>query len=426
MALALFTASFIASSCIEANAQALGPQERTLVEAYNASGTALFKDFAAKPGNIVFSPYSIGTAMAMALQGARGENGRQMAGVFKQTLPREEIAEANATVRAALQSYDKSGAKCPGGLKPSDANCQGVPSASLLIANALMLGPRGELVSGEYAGLLKDKYGADIFKNAGVDEINNWVNRATQGKIDRIVDRVDPNNVATLLDAVYFNAKWAARFHKGATIAERFNLNVRAHMDVPTMHLQADFAITPRLGNRVAQPASYRAIRLPYEVGSLGMIILLPDAVDGAALIAQHIDAREWAEIAATLRDPANEKFIDHVLPRFKTKFTADLASPFTQQGMVRAFDPKLADFSGISGKPPTQVPLFISAIAHRAMIDVMEDGTEATAATSVAVAVASVRRPSETFRIDHPFLFALMDDASGAILFQGRITDPK
>jgi serpin B len=404
---AAVAASVVATFCArEAVAQDHDARERALVDAYDASGVALFKEFSAKPGNIVFSPYSIGTAMAMVLAGARGDTERETAAVLKQTLGRDQIADANGTVRATLMSDDKSGAKSP-------------PSVSLLIANALMLGPRGDLVSDDYTALLKDKYDAEIFKNAGLDAINGWVNRKTQGNIDRIIDRLDPNNVATLLDAVYFKAKWAAPFRKERTAGARFDLSPGQHADVPTMHQSDDMAIATRAG--------YRAIRLPYAIGSLGMIILLPDAIDGAAPLAQRLDAREWAEVAAALHDPANEKFVDLALPRFKTKFGAELAPLFARQGMIRALDPKLADFSGISGKPPSQAPLFISSIVHRAMIDVMEEGTEAAAVTGVGVAKASVvRRPSETFRVDHPFLFAITDDATGAILFQGRITDPR
>ena len=96
---------------------------------------------------------------------------------------------------------------------------------------------------------------------------------------------------------------------------------------------------------------------------------------------------------------------------------------------MSRAFDPKRADFSGMTGRPASQVPVAIGSIVHRAVIDVMEDGTEAAAATAISVVATSARRPPEekqVFHVDRPFLFAIIDDASGAILFQGRIVDPR
>jgi serpin B len=96
---------------------------------------------------------------------------------------------------------------------------------------------------------------------------------------------------------------------------------------------------------------------------------------------------------------------------------------------MARAFDPKRADFSGMTGRPAGQGAFAIGAIVHRAVIDVMEDGTEAAAATAISVVAASAQRPPEelqVFHVDRPFWFAIMDEASGAVLFQGRIADPR
>jgi serpin B len=96
---------------------------------------------------------------------------------------------------------------------------------------------------------------------------------------------------------------------------------------------------------------------------------------------------------------------------------------------MSRAFEPKRADFSGMTGRPAAQVPVAIGSIVHRAVIDVMEDGTEAAAATAISVVAAAAQRPPEekqVFHVDHPFWFAIVEDNSGAVLFQGRIVDPR
>lgn len=441
--------ALVACCAQSALAQQRAPQDaaHTLVEAYNASGVALFGQFSSTSGNIVFSPYSIGSAMAMVLAGARGETEREMAGVLKLRLTPAEIDAANDAVRRVLAGYDKSGEPphCRDGFTLVDNRCEGTPnangncslggrregslcvappviapSASVMIANALMLTGRGDLVAADYVALLRDKYGAEILQNAGLAEVNGWVNRKTEGKIDRILNRLDPSNAAAVLDAIYFKAKWATHFSKGATKDEPFNLSREQRVEVPTMHLRARLAVSAR--------ADYRAIRLPYEIGALAMIILLPNEVDGLAGVTQRIDAGEWAEVAEALRAAASEKLVDLALPRFKATFSADLVPSFVQQGMTRAFDTKLADFSGITGHLPSETPAAIGAILHRAIIDVMEDGTEAAAATAVTVSVLSAPRPQqpEVFQVDRPFLFALIDNASGAILFQGRIVDPR
>ncbi len=442
---AAVVATLTAGGAAAQPAQAAQDDAHALVAAYNASGVELFRQFAAKPGNIVFSPYSIGTAMAMALAGARGENAREMARVLQQSLPRGRIDAANGAVRAKLAAYDRTGAtpRCPGDLQLSGDHCEGAPdtrgfcafpgrrqgdicvvapihppSATLMVANALMLARRADVVADDYVTLLNDKYGAEVFKNAGLAEVNGWVDRKTRGKIDRILDRLDANAAAVILDAVYFKAKWATRFRKEATGGEFFSLSRRHKAKVPTMHLHAHLAVAARPG--------YRAIRLPYEVDALGMIILVPDEIEGATLLAQRFDAREWTDVAAALRLPENEKLVDLALPRFKASFRADLAASFARQGMARAFDLKRADFSGITGQPPSQVPLAISSIVHRAVIDVMEDGTEAAAATAVVMPAGAAPRQALAFNVDRPFLFALVDDASGATLFAGRVVDPR
>jgi serpin B len=147
------------------------------------------------------------------------------------------------------------------------------PSAKLAVADALMLTRHGGLVAKSYEALVKDKYAAEVFQNATIGDVNGWVNRKTEGKIDQILDRLDPDSAAVLLNAVYFKAKWAAVFSKDATKDEAFNLTSSQKVPVAMMHKIAIYKLVARPG--------YRAIRLPYNVGALGMIIVLPDAIDG-------------------------------------------------------------------------------------------------------------------------------------------------
>jgi serpin B len=158
-------------------------------------------------------------------------------------------------------------------------------------------------------------------------------------------------------------------------------------------------------------------------------VVVLPNEIDGLDAVTRALDEAEWGQLVTALQAPDAVKMTDLALPRFKASFGASLVPHFQQAGMKLAFEPKLADFSGTTGRPVGQPPLAIGAIMHRAVIEVMEDGTEAAAATSVAViagAIAHPPEPPQVFHVDHPFLFAIVDDASGAILFQGRIADPR
>jgi serpin B len=416
---------------------------RTLTASYDASAHDLFTTFAAKPGNIVFSPYSVGTAMAMVLAGARGETESEMARVLRHTIPRAAIDQANASVLATLNGYDKGAAPatCPApGMRFNGTDCEAPPapngacpagyrqgnrcvapgrkppSAALKAANALMLlKPKGDMISPAYAGLLERDYRAQVFRGAGLDEINRWVDRQTAGKIDKILDAIDPDAPAVILNAVYFKAAWKTPFVARATNDEDFRLTAASKVKVPTMH---------RLGSyQLATRAGFRAIRLPYTVDALSMVVVLPDEVGGADRLARDLDA---PALAALFRDLTEWTTVGLALPRFKTSFKAKLGELFQNAGMRRAFDLRQADFSGMTNRPPREAPLAINEIVHRAVIDVTEEGTEAAAATAITMMTSSAPAHVEPFVVDRPFLFYIADDATGAILFEGRISDPR
>jgi serpin B len=417
-------------------------QVQSLTQAYNASGLGLFQGFSSAPGNIVLSPYSIGTAMAMALSGARGATEEQMAAVLKHRLPRAEIDAANSAALASLNAYDRgktpptcpadmrlnsvrcetelpANGQCPSPLQREGDQCVGAatlpPSARLLAANALMLIGRGDLVSPEYAALLRDKYAADVFQHAVLDEINGWVNRKTEGKIDKILEKLNPNSIAVLLNAVYFKARWSSPFDKNFTKDDAFRLSATQMVQVPMMHNTRHYATVTRPG--------YRAVRLPYEISTLGMVIVLPEEVGGFGEVSRSIEADELSGLFAALHEVRANKLVALSMPRFKAAFKADLVAPFQQAGMVLPFEGK-ADFSGITGRASGGVQ--ISQIVHRAVIEVAEESTEASAATAIEFSRALRPEQPEIINVDHPFLFYVIDDATGAILFQGRIMDPK
>src|SRR5262249_23690906 len=160
---------------------------------------------------------------------------------------------------------------------------------------------------------------AEIFHNAGLDQVNGWVKRKTEGKLDKIIDRLDENAVAVLLNAAYFKAAWAMTFSKQDTRAKAFNLSASQPIEGPT---------TPKAGSYVvAARGGYRAIRLPYAMRAVGMVIVVPDAVDGLAAVSARLDAQELSALFAALRT-APLRSVSLALPRFKSEFKADLIPP--------------------------------------------------------------------------------------------------
>jgi serpin B len=419
---------------------------KALSKAYGESGQELFTLFAKKPGNIVFSPYSIGTAMAMALSGARGETEKEMIAVLKHRLKRDEIGNANRQLLALLNGYDKSAVppSCPEGMRLNGERCEATPvvgacarmgrldgelcvdkpthppSARLLTANALMLPKKGGWVATDYVASLQDRYAAEVFEEPSLEEVNGWVKRKTEGKIDKILKKIRPSD-AVILNAIYFKARWASTFRKEATRDDDFNLTSTAKAKVPMMRQQANFSL--EAGPR------YRAIRLPYQVGSISMVIVLPDEIDGLEAVRAGLGAGELSKLFASLR--GGSTLVSLFVPRFKASFDAELKGAFTQAGMRRAFDARASDFSGmITPAAARDAVVAIDAILHRAVIEVSEESTEAAAVTAIIFGKyrRSINEPPkpEVFNVDRPFLFYIVEDATDAILFQGRIVDPR
>ena len=435
--------AFIILATTAAHAAEDDARIKQLTAAYRASGQALFARLAAEPGNIVFSPYSVGTAMAMAFAGAGGDTAAEMARVLRLGMNRADVDAANGALIKILNGYDRSAAppacpagmtwngkdcegpaaagRCPVDMRKDAERCVGAPthvaaSAKLAVANALMLPGQGDAIKAEYRALVRDQYAAEVFTGARLADVNGWVSKKTEGKIAKILDDLDPNTAAVLLNAVYFKAHWAATFGKSATRDQPFSLTAATNAQVPMMRQTGPYAVTARPG--------YRAIALPYDIDALAMVVVLPNEVEGLAEVARRLDGEELAALFSALAaEPTRPVALE--LPRFKTGFKASLIRSFEALGMRLAFDRARADFSAMAAREP----LMISDIVHRAVIDVMEEGTEAAAATAVVMAARGApRRPQEPepFRVDRPFLFAIVDRATGAVLFAGRITDPR
>lgn len=394
-ALSVFTIGGVCAALLASPLLAQVPDKAgraAVVEGYNRTGLRLFQALDQGSGNIVLSPFSAGSAMAMALAGARGETATQMAKVLSLDFPPAEIDRANAALLASLNSA--SGAVF-----------------RLEAANAVMLTRHGDVISDAYLAVLRKDYAAEVFRGADIAAVNGWVRQRTGGKIDAILSRLDPATALVLLDAIYFKAPWRRAFDVKATRYEPFHLR-QGEVSVPMMHRRGHYAVARREG--------YRAIRLPYSGERMSMTVMLPDA--GTDEIVRRLDDHELRRLLEAFRAP---KEVELSLPRFKAGFAADLVRPLQDMGMRRAFDPRTADFSGMI-QPQAEESLAIGEISHRAVIEVTEQGTEAAAATGIGAVITSVRPPPEEFRVDRPFVFAIVDDETGAILFAGRIADPR
>lgn len=372
--------------------------------AVNAFGLDLYRVMGAGGSNVVVSPASVALALAMARAGARGETAAQMDAVLR-GFGSDEFGAWPAALDAALSSRSGSFEDRDGGRLDVTLRIANAPFAQRdmpLVAAYL------EALAARFgAGLRLVDYIADT--EAARRTINAWVDERTERRIPELLvpGVLTTDTRLALVNAIYLKAPWRTPFAEEATEPAPFTRGDGTVVDVPTM--------TTTTGLRYAAGPGWRAVELAYLGDALALTVIVPD--DLAAFEA-GLDAAALDAVAAGLAD----RTVTLWLPRFGIETKASLADALRALGMPVAFDAGRADFSGIT----TAEQLVIAAVIHQANIDVDEKGTEAAAATAVAIewTSAPVDEPL-TVRVDRPFLFALRDVPTGAVLFLGRVSDP-
>ena len=359
----------------------------------------LYHQLRGAEGNLFFSPYSISTALAMTYAGARGDTEAQMARVLHfdlDHLTQEALHSAFADLEAHL------------------AQIQAKGDIALHVANALW--PQvGYAFLAAFLDLCQRCYGVTITPvdyaadpEAARQQINAWVEEKTREKIKELLKppHVTPLTTMILVNAIYFKGNWASQFDPEDTDDGPFYRLTGDAVKASMMRQKA------RFGYR--ETDDLQVLELPYVGGDLSMLVLLPREQDGLPALEAALTVENLA--LWTQRLHASE--VQVLLPRFKLSGEFDLGETLKAMGMVDAFG--AADFSGMTG----QRDLFISAVVHKAFVDVNEEGTEAAAATAVVMG-RGFAPPPPIFKADHPFLFLLRENNSGSVLFLGRVVDP-
>jgi serpin B len=356
-------------------------------------------------GNLFFSPLSISAAMAMTAAGADGETGIQMTEVLGLTLPESRVDPAFSFLLAQL-SPDYRASLCGEDQEP----------LTLEIANAIWVEGTFPLLA-DYVRLVDAEYRAEARNVDFIGDpdaqrivINDWVSERTRG---RIPDLLAPGVVSgltrvVLTNAIYFRGAWQTQFQECATRDEGFTRLDGTVIEVPMMHQTESFAFGADHG--------CSAISVPYSDGLSSMLVLLPDGDIGA--FEESLDL----ETLEAIRGGLSRTRVALSMPSFEFSSSFGLNGTLGEMGMTDAFDASLADFSGFTGGRD----LYISAVIHKAFVKVDETGTEAAAATAVVMAMTAIPSsdPLELV-LDRPFLFMVVDDLTGSVLFMGRVADP-
>ncbi len=368
------------------------------VAASNAFTGDLYGALRAQEGNLFLSPASISISLAMVEAGARGGTEAEMVKTLHLPPNTPAIHESfGALVRR---------------LKDDASGCE------LRTANALWA-QQGYPFLDSYRRVVQDMYNAQAseadFARAAESVrkiINDWTAGQTNARIRDLIPSglLNANTRLVLVNAIYFKGLWESPFKPDLSEDAPFQLEPEQTVQVRMMRQKGNF--------KYGETDTMQLLEMPYVGGRIAMAILLPRAVDGLPALEQQFNStalQDWLSRARKVETAVS-------IPKFRMESSFSLNDTLIALGMPLAFSMK-ADFSGMADDDKA---LFLSAVVHKAFVEVNEEGTEAAAATGAAVAVkSSVPRPPKIFNADHPFLFIMRDTDTGAILFLGRVMNP-
>jgi serpin B len=338
----------------------------------------------------------------MAYAGAGGETARQMETVLHFTKGKTNLHELFAQLAAVWKT------------------AQAEQDIELHIANSLWPQEKHPFLNA-FLDLLKKRYGARVTAldyehdpEGARAAINGWVNQNTWQKISEIIGpgMIDCLTRMVLVNAIYFKGAWATPFPASRTQPQPFYLRPDRAVVVPFMNEQDEFSYAEN--NRL------QLLVLPYGKKQLHMVLVLPRAKDGLARLEDSLNPTNLAGWITQAR----QMEVKVAIPKFKISSTTVLSEALQNLGMKDAFDGEQADFSGMDGKVHW---LNLSAVLHRAFIEVNEHGTEAAAIAAIFgrwLGRLSVEPPE--FRADRPFLFLIRESTTGSLLFMGRVSEPE
>jgi serine protease inhibitor len=374
--------------------RALSASEQEVIGASNRFAFDLLRETSARDtaSNVFLSPLSASMALGMTMNGARGETFTGMRGTLGfGALDQNEINASYRSLIDLLLGLDT--------------------SVDVRLANSTWV-HTGFPLHDSFVQSSRKHFDATVaeldFKApAAVKTINSWASRSTEGKIKTILEEIPANVVMYLMNAIYFKGSWTRQFDPKLTREAAFHREDGGEQRVRMMHLRETTV-------RHLRTAEAEMIELPYGREAFSMTVVLPAHGGTLEGLVASLNAQTWS----AWMDQLTERRMDVFLPRFRLEYEKVLNETLKALGMEIAFSPGSADFTGMSRARG----LYIDEVKQKSFIEVNEEGTEAAAVTSVAMALSSGPPP---FRADRPFLVVIRERLSGTILFIGAVGAP-
>lgn len=354
-------------------------------------GLKLIRSLSAEHQNVVVSPYSAGSALAMVLAGAKGRTRDEIVQALGLTVSPEEFVSAHKVLNEAL-------AETPF-------------SHDVAVANLVAVTPGVPAPLADYTKTIELSLAAEVMPAATASAVGDWVARQTRGKIRAAAA---PQAGYSLLNALYFKAPWSTAFKRSETKPRDF---VRADGSIVQVAMMAHKDMRMAVG----RGEGYRFARLPYGGDRFAMIVVLPEDVGGLDAVLAGLSGETLIGHSRQLREIKKVKR-SVWMPKLTSSAEYGLNDALTTAGIRCAFDAGCADFSAAS-----PYPVFIDKSLQTIFVDVSEAGTEAAAISKMEWQLASSELVIESndFHVDRPYLFAIVDDATDSVLFLGRIDNP-
>lgn len=377
---------------------AAGEPDQKTIDEINQFAADLLLESAANEGNLMISPLSVFLALAMTMNGSAGETQSSMLEVLANGSIDPELV--NEISRSLISRLTKTG-----------------KNTTISIANSIWF-RQGFKPFMPFLQTNADYYRAgarelDFSDDSASDIINAWVETETNGLIDKIIEKINPGTVMFLINTIYFKSDWQVPFEKHETRSRDFQ-TADGNIKSDFMHRIDKVTWFEDLGAT--------GVALPYDDGQLSFFALVPD---NGATPQEWLKDQDVTALFGDLTDLMSQPARDTVylgMPKFEAKYEDTLNNELSTLGMGVAFDGAQADFSKL--REDLAKGLYISEVRHKTVIKVDEKGTEAAAATSVAVDESMPEYDKEIV-FDQPFVYGIVEMTTGMPLFVGILEDP-